>query len=122
MLSRRTESCPLLAMRFLPTDFPLALHQANTASGTAHGYTVTAPRHCPHTEQFALPTKPSPLPPPLSSYHYVSLRSTSGGNSHRPNIRGSRCPLGDPSARVFGVSDAPRESEESQALEMSVSL
>ena len=57
-----TQSCPLLAMRFLPTDFPLASHQASTA----HGHQVTAPHHCLPTEQFALPTPPSPPPIPLS--------------------------------------------------------
>ena len=55
------ESCPLLAMRFLPADFPLALHQASTT----HSYQVTAPRYCLPTEQSALPTPPSPPPLPL---------------------------------------------------------
>ena len=55
------ESCPLLAMRFLPTDFHLDLHQARTA----HSYPVTTPRHCPPAEPFALPTSLSPPPPPL---------------------------------------------------------
>ena len=54
------ESCPLLAMRFLqrtppairflPTDSPLAPQQASTA----HGHQVTAPPYCLPTEQPAI--------------------------------------------------------------------
>ena len=53
------ESCPLLAMRFLPTDFPLALLQANTT----HGHQTTV---LPRYFQFGQPTIPTPPgSPPL---------------------------------------------------------
>ena len=61
------EPCPLLAMRFLPTGFPFALHQASTA----HSYQVTAPRYCLPTEKSALPTPPSP---PIPREHFTWKR------------------------------------------------
>ena len=90
------ESCPLLAMRFLPTDFRLDLHQANTADS----YSDTTPCHDPHTEPFSQPasqsisqsvSQPLLLCLPLSSQRLLPQTEHSGG------------PLGDPSARVFEV-------------------
>ena len=44
-------------MRFLPTDFRLDLHQANTADS----YSDTTPCHGPHTEPFSQPVSQSVL-------------------------------------------------------------
>ena len=84
---------PLLAMRFLPTDFHLDLHQASTA----HSYPVTTPRHCPPTEPFALQTPLSPPPPPLPLYLPPI------GQWQQPQAEHSGEPLGDPNARVIEV-------------------
>ena len=87
------ESCPLLAMRFLPTDFHLDPHQASTV----HSYPVASAHHYPQTKPFALPTPLSPSPPPLPLCLPLS------GQRQQPQTEHSGGPLGDPSARVFEV-------------------
>ena len=55
------ESCPLLAMRFLPMESPLAPHQASTAD--VYQFQVPHGRLLP--QQHALSTPPSSPAPPL---------------------------------------------------------